>query len=126
MWEHRMAFMENAWFITNEEGDDLIVSFAIPIDDAGNVKSLTLLRTPKYEFALEEFERGVKVSYEDFPNDKDELLEKLAIEGNMVTITTDHRNYTVNIKNVEPKEIQESKRILKKMNFDGRFELKVI
>ena len=121
-----MAFMENAWFITNEEGDDLIVSFAIPIDDAGNIKSLTFLRTPKYEFSLEECERGVKVSYEDFPNDKDELLEKLTIEDNMVTITTDHRNYTVNIKNVEPKEIQESKRILKKMNFDGRFELTII
>ena len=121
-----MAFMENAWFITNEDGDDLIVSFAIPIDDAGNVKSLTLLRTPKYEFALEEFERGVKVSHEDFPDDKDEFLKKLTVEGNMVTITTDYRNYTVNINNVEPKEIQESKRILKKMNFDGRFELKVI
>ena len=65
-----MAFTENAWFITNEDGDDLIVSFAIPIDDAGNIKSLTLLRTPKYEFALEESDRGVKVSYEDFPNDR--------------------------------------------------------
>ena len=46
-------------FITNEEGDDLIVSFAIPIDDVGNVKSPILLRTPKYEFALEESERGI-------------------------------------------------------------------
>jgi hypothetical protein len=68
----------------------------------------------------------VKVSYEDFPNDKNEFLNKLTFEGNIVTITTDHRNYTVNIKNVEPKEIQESKRILKKMNFDRGFELKVI
>jgi len=53
--------MENAWFITNEDGDDLIVSFAIPIDESGDVKSLTLLRTPKYEFALDESERGVNV-----------------------------------------------------------------
>jgi len=30
--------MKSAWFITNEDGDDLIVSFAIPTDDAGNVK----------------------------------------------------------------------------------------
>jgi len=118
--------MENVWFITNEDGDDLIVSFAIPTDESGDVKSLTLLRTPKYEFALDESERGVKVSFEDFPDDRNELLKKLMIEGNMVTITTDYGTYTVNIEDVEQMEIQESKRILKKMNFDGRFELKII
>lgn len=121
-----MAFMKTAWFITNEDGDDLIVSFAIPTDDSGNVKSLTLLRTPKHEFAMEEFERGVKVSYEDFPNDRNEFLKKLTIEGNMVTITSDNRNYMISINNVAQKEIQKSKRILEKMNFDGRFELDVL
>jgi len=64
--KYKVAFTKNAWFITNEDGDDLVVSFAIPTDDSGNVKSLTLLRTPKHEFAMEEFERGVKVSYEVF------------------------------------------------------------
>ena len=124
--KYKAAFMKNVWFITNEDGDDLIVSFAIPTDDSGNVKSLTLLRTPKHEFAMEEFERGVKVSYEDFPNDKNEFLKKLTIEGNMVTITTGNRNYMISIKNVDLKEIQKSKRILEKMNFDGRFELNVV
>jgi hypothetical protein len=118
--------MENAQFITNEDGVDLIVSFAIPIGEPGDVKSLTLLRTPKYEFALDELERGVSVSFEDFPDGRNELLKKLTIEGNMVTITTDYGTYTVNIENVEQTEIQESKRILKKMNFDGRFELKIV
>jgi hypothetical protein len=118
--------MENAGFITNEDGDDLIVSFAIPADESGDVKSLTLLRTLKYELALDESERGVKVSFEDFPHDRNELLKKLTIEGNMVTITTDYGTQTVNIKDVDQTVIQESKRILKKMNFDGRFELKVV
>lgn len=117
--------MENAWFITNEDGDDLIVSFAIPIDESGDVKSLTLLRTPKYEFALDESERGVSISFEDFPDDRNELLRKLTIEGNVVTITTNYGTVTVNIEDVEQAEIQESKRILKKMNFDGKFELEV-
>ncbi len=62
---------------------------------------LTNLRTPKYEFALDESERGVKVSFEDFPDDRNELLKKLTIEGNMVTITTDYGIHTVNIENVE-------------------------
>ena len=68
--------MENASFITNEDGDDLIVSFAIPTDESVDVKSLTLLRTPKYEFALDESERGVKVSFEDFHDGRNEFLKK--------------------------------------------------
>lgn len=118
--------MENAWFITNEDGDDLIVSFAIPAHESGDVKSLTLLRTPKYEFALDESERGVKVSFEDFPDDRNEFLEKLTIENNMVTITTNYGTHTVSIEDVDQMEIRESKRILKKMNFDGRFEFEVV
>jgi len=117
--------MLNAWFITNEDGTDLIVSFAIPVEESEDIKSLTLLRTPKYEIFLDEAERGVNISYEDFPDGRNESLKKLAIEGNLVTITTDYGTHTVNIEDVDQKEIQESKRILKKMNFDGRFELKI-
>lgn len=118
--------MENAAFITTEEGDDLIVSFAIPADEFGDVKSLTLLRTPKYEFIMNESERGVNVSFEDFPDDEYELLEQVMIEDDVVTITTNYRTYTVNIRAVNDEEIEESKRVLKKMNFDGRFELKIV
>jgi len=118
--------MLNASFITNEDdGTDLIVSFAIPVDEFGDVKSLTLLRTPKYEIFLNESERGVNVSFEDFPDGRFESLKKLVIESNLVTVTTDYGTYTVNIEDVDQTEIQESMRILKKMNFDGRFELKI-
>jgi hypothetical protein len=75
---------------STEDVDSAIVSFAIPADESGDVKSLTLFRTPKYEFALDEYERGVKVSFEDSFHDRNELLKKLTIEGNMVTITTDN------------------------------------
>ncbi|MHC4745477.1 MAG: hypothetical protein ACYS8Z_26480, partial [Planctomycetota bacterium] len=75
--------MENAAFMTNEDGDDLIVSFAIPIDEFGDVKSLTLLRTPKLESFLDESERGVSVSSEDFPGDDTELLERITIKGDL-------------------------------------------
>lgn len=118
--------MENASFITTEDGDDLIVSFAIPVDEGWDVKSLTLLRTPKYELVLDESERGVKVSFDDFPDEENELLEQVVIEDEVVTITTNHRTYTVSIKDMKDVEIQESKRVLKKMNFDRRFELKIV
>ena len=118
--------MEKAAFITTEEGDDLIVSFAITVDEYGDVKSLTLLRTPKYEFIMDESERGVNVSFDDFPEEENELLEQVTIEGDVVTITTNYRTYTVSIRDVDDVEIERSKRVLKKMNYDRRFELKML
>jgi len=118
--------IENASFITTEEGDDLIVSFAIPVDEYGDVKSLTLLRTPKYEFIMDESERGAKISFEDFPEEENELLEQVTLEGDVVTITTNYRTYIVSIKDVDDVEIEQSKKVLKKMNYDGRFELIIL
>ena len=118
--------MEEASFITNEDGDDLIVSFAIPVDEFGDVKSLTLLRTPKCELIMDECERGVNVSFDGFPDDEYELLEQVKIEGDVVTITTNYRTYTVSIRDVDDVEIEKSKRILKKMNYDKRFGLKIV
>jgi hypothetical protein len=117
--------MESASLITTEDADDLIVSFAILLDELCDVKSLTLLRTPKYEFILDESERGVKVLSDDFPNEENELLKQVAIEGDVVRVTSHYRTYTVSIKDVEAVEVQEAKKILKKMNFDKRFRLKI-
>ena len=117
--------MENASFITTEDGDDLIVSFATRSDEHGAVKSLTLLRTPKFEFALDESERGVKVSFDDFPDDENELLGQVKIEGKVVTITTNYHTYMVSMRDVADVEIEETKRVLDKMNFDRRFKLTI-
>ena len=117
--------MENASFITTEDRVDLIVSFAILVGDYGDVKSLTLLRTPKYEFALHEDERGVDVSFDGFGDEENDMLERVVIDGDVVTITTRRgRSYSVSTAEVDDEEIEESRKILEKMNFDGRFELK--
>lgn len=51
------------------------MSFAIiPGANLFNVKSLTLLRTPKYEFIPDDAERGVNVS-----RDKDDYLEAIQV-----------------------------------------------
>jgi len=118
--------MENASFITIEDGDDLIVSFAIPLGEPGDVKSLTLLRTPKYEFILDESERGVTVSFDDFADDENEVVKQVVVEGDVVTITTNFRTYRVSVRDVDDVEIEQCKRILKKMNYDGRFGLKIV
>ena len=56
--------MELVSFITLEDdGTDQIVSFAIQVDEM-EIKSLTLIRTLKFEALLDETERGVSVSME--------------------------------------------------------------
>jgi len=115
--------MMEAAFITTEDGDDMIVSFAIT-DPDGDVLSLTLLRTPKYEFVFDDFERGVNVSYEDSDDDEGDLLEEFEIRGDAVRIATARQSYDVDIHRVGADEVEEAKRILDKMNFDGRFKLK--
>ena len=66
--------MEIVDFITVESGDDLIVSFAIRGAEPNEIRSLTLLRTPKYEILLDDSERGVNVSDDD-GEEGDDFLE---------------------------------------------------
>ena len=117
--------MERVSFITIESGDDLIVSFAIQASEDGEVKSLTLLRTPKHEFILDDAERGVSVSFEEFPQDEDDLLQEIELSEMFIRIRTNHRDYELDVQAVDDEELKEAKRILKKMNFDDRFELKI-
>ena len=66
-------------FITTEDSDDLIVSFALEDDEPGEVVSLILLRTPKYESLLPEDERGVSVSHEVDFEDEDQNFSSIRI-----------------------------------------------
>jgi hypothetical protein len=66
--------MESVSFISIEdEPPDLILSFAIWQPDLEDIRSLILMRTPEYEFVLDETERGVKVSDEAWLDDEDDI-----------------------------------------------------
>ena len=117
--------MNRVEFITTESGTDLIVSFAIEGDGPGEVKSLTLLRTPKFEFVLDESERGPSVSYDDFEDEDLDLLEFIELHRDAVRITTRRREYTLDTHGVDRDEIRRAAEILQQMNFDRRFLLKV-
>jgi hypothetical protein len=80
---HGPKMMETVAFISTENGDDLIVSFAVidPVDPT-EIESLTLLRTPKYEHVLGDCERGVSVSFERYVEDAQELLEDSTLTEN--------------------------------------------
>lgn len=113
-------------FITTEDGVDLIVSFAIGTGVPGDVVSLTLLRTPKFEFALPEDERGVSVSHESFPQREGlEHLQRIKVAPPVVSIATTHSLYELDVSKVDSTDLGAAQQILERMNFDNRFVLKV-
>ena len=113
-------------FITTEDGDDLIVSFAIATQVPGDVVSLTLIRTPKFEFALPDDERGVSVSHESFPQrDGLEHLQRIRVAPPVVSIATTQRLYELDVSKVDDGELGSAQRVLERMNFDNRLVLRL-
>jgi len=110
-------------FITTEHGDDLIVSFAVAAGDfPGDILSLTLLRTPKYEFILRPDERGVSVFWEE---DEDEQVLLLGVEhsGDKVKLNTTRREFTLDVSHVDDDDLSRMRKVLHKMNFDRTIRL---
>ena len=115
--------MHRVDFITTERGDDLIVSFAIAAGDfPGDVLSLTLLRTPKYEFILNPDERGVSVSWEE-DEDESELLLAVERSEDVVKLNTTRREFTLDVSHVDDDDLSRMRKVLHKMNFDGAIQL---
>ncbi len=113
-------------FITLEKGIDLIVSFAIAGKEPGEVVSLTLIRTPKFEFALPEDEKGVSVSHESFPaGDVPERLQRIRMAPPVISIATTHRRYELDVSKVDRRELLSAQLVLERMNFDNRFVLRL-
>jgi len=114
--------MYRVGFITTEQGDDLIVSFAVVGDSPGDVLSLTLLRTPKYESILDPDERGVSVSWEE-DEDEQELLLGIERSGDIVKLNTTRREFTLDVSSVDDAELKRMRKVLQKMNFDKAITL---
>jgi hypothetical protein len=114
-------------FITAQTGDDLIVSFAIcRPDDPTDIESLTILRTPKYEFFLEEWERGASVSFDrDRKGDEIVVLQEVvyAPDEKWIKLRTGHHTYKLDVRKVDPSELSTMCRVFRKMNFDSSIQL---
>lgn len=108
-----------------DDGTDQIVSFAIEYGETG-VRSLILLRSPKYEAVLDHAERGVSVSLENDASDDVDALEVIRIEAKRVTIETQTSKYELDVSRVDPVEVSEMKTLIRRMNFDDRFRIEVV
>ena len=119
--------MELVSFISIEdEPPDLILSFAIWQPESENIRSLILMRTPKYEFILDETECGVKVTDEALLDDEDGMLKEVEFGDDFVRIITNHHQLELDLRKVDKEGIGQAKTLLKKMNFDNRFEIRIV
>jgi hypothetical protein len=117
--------MERVSFITAEAGDDLILSFAVQRrDDPSEIESLILMRTPKYEFIFEEHERGVKISFERHREGEDDFLRRIDYSESdaMVRIQTTSQDIELDIRKVGADEVKKMRNLLKRMNYDQKFQ----
>jgi hypothetical protein len=114
-------------FITVQRGEDLVISFAVcKPDDPADIESLTILRTPKYEAFLDEWERGASVSFDrDLEGDERELLREVfyAPDDKCITLRTGHQTYKLDVRKVDPSELSAMCDVFRKMNFDSIIRL---
>ena len=114
-------------FISIEDDPpDLILSFAIWLPELEDIRSLILMRTPKYEFILDEAERGVKVSDEAILDDEDDMLKEIEFGDDFVRIITNQHQFDLDLRKVDKEDIEQAKTFLKRMNYDNRFEIRIV
>ena len=119
--------MELVSFISIEDDPpDLILSFAIWQPELEDIRSLIFMRTPKYESLLDERERGVKVSDEAWLDDIDDLLKEIEFHNDSVRIITNQHQFELDLRKVDKEDIEQAKIFLKRMNFDNRFEMRIV
>jgi hypothetical protein len=87
---------------------------------------LTILRTPKYEAFLYEWERGASVSFDrGLEGDERELLREVfyAPDDKRITLRTGHYTYKLDVRKVDPSELSAMCDVFRKMNFDSIIRL---
>jgi hypothetical protein len=118
--------METVCFISVETGTDLILSFALQaVDDPETIESLILMRTPKYEFILEEFERRVSVHFERHGDDEIDYLEAVELlrTDQIVRIKSMLHEYELDVRKLGTNDFHTMRHILRRMNFDNKFQV---
>ena len=119
--------METVSFIDIEDDSpDLILSFAVWQPELDDIRSIILMRTPEFEFLLDESERGVAVSDEIWINEEENRLNKIELGDNIVKITTNYHQFELDLRKVDKEEVDQAKAILQKMNFDHSFEMLIV
>ncbi|MBV7541846.1 hypothetical protein [Acidovorax sp. sic0104] len=114
-----MATPQHVPFLTVEDEDDWVVSFALgPL----GASRLTLTRTPHLEFMLRPEQRGVSVAPME-AGQRATLLVAVQWGHKCVDVVSTAKRYSLDISKVDSATRAAALRVLGKMNFDQRFQL---
>ena len=105
-------------FLTVEDEDDWVVSFALGPQGANR---LTLMRAPRLEFMMHPEQRGVSVAAETPPH----RAQLVAVQwgSTSVDVVSTERRYRLDVSKIDGGTLAAAMRVLGKMNFDQRFQL---
>ena len=114
-----MAAPQHVPFLTVEDEDDWVVSFAL---GPQGTSRLTLTRTPHLEFMLRPEQRGVSVGCADAAQ-RPTMLVAVQWGHKRVDVVSTAKRYSLDISKVDGATRAAALRVLGKMNFDQRFQL---
>jgi len=123
-----MATYEPVAFVSVETGDDLIVSFFVSSgEEAGEGRTIMLLRDVKWEGLLPDDERGVKVSDEAESGEEwqDNYLEEIRVGDTTLELKSTRYARKLDIRKLSRADRKAMTKVLRKMNTDRRFRLTV-
>ena len=103
--------MRHVEFITLEDEQDLIVSFALA---PSAQESLTLLRAPHYEHLLPPEERRATVSLSSHREEGDHVVSVLW-QGSSIKVQSERHTYLLEALAITPEEKEEALVVLRKM-----------
>ena len=112
-------------FISIEDDEpDIVISFSCAKEIYDQEQDVIIQRTPKYEYALPEYERGAHVSV-GYGSDEINVLKSIELSGRNVIIKGDRVIEERDCEKIDNDEWAYFKDALMKMNFDNSFELKI-
>lgn len=114
-----------SFIIVDEVDDGLVLTFALDTDDDDDTASLILMRNLRDVRMLPPGECGVSVSHELSldPADAPDLLRRISITRTRARIETTRQRYYLSVTRVDRDELREAGALLRRMNFDHRFDL---
>jgi hypothetical protein len=105
-------------FLTVEDDDDWVVSFALCPKGSRRV---TLVRAPHLEFMVRPEQRGVMVA--SGPGQPPALLVAVQWGRSRVDVVSTDQRYCLDVRQVDAESIAAALQVIGKMNFDQRFQL---
>ena len=124
-----MDTYEPVAFISVETSDDFILSFFVTQpNDPMDGRSIILMRDRKWEHLIPDGERRVKVTDENRHDDEwqDNFLEQIQLDESRMELKSTLFERKLDLSRLESSDLKAIRKLLKKMNFDKRFDLEII